>query len=116
MPFAEGVRLLNEAGIEQDPYEDLSTPNEKALGTNRNKLFLLLLLAGFCLCANRLAVFCLSGAIIKEKYNTDFYRLDKFPTAARPFYTMLDPTDEKITNSYVIKCCGNGVLLLGCRY
>ena len=29
------------------------------------------------------------------KKGTDFYRLDKFPTAARPFYTMLDADDEK---------------------
>ena len=27
---------------------------------------------------------------IKEKYNTDFYVLDKFPLAVRPFYTMPD--------------------------
>lgn len=30
------------------------------------------------------------GRIIKEKYNTDFYVLDKFPLAVRPFYTMPD--------------------------
>ena len=30
------------------------------------------------------------GRLIKEKYNTDFYILDKFPLAIRPFYTMTD--------------------------
>lgn len=30
------------------------------------------------------------GRLIKEKYNTDFYILDKFPLAIRPFYTMPD--------------------------
>lgn len=30
------------------------------------------------------------GRIIKEKFNTDFYVLDKFPLAVRPFYTMPD--------------------------
>lgn len=31
------------------------------------------------------------GRLVKEKYNTDFYILDKFPLAIRPFYTMPDP-------------------------
>ena len=30
------------------------------------------------------------GRLVKEKYNTDFYILDKFPLAIRPFYTMPD--------------------------
>ncbi len=33
------------------------------------------------------------GKLVKEKYGTDYYILDKFPTAARPFYTMPDPQD-----------------------
>ncbi len=33
------------------------------------------------------------GKIIKQKYGTDFYILDKFPLAVRPFYTMPDPTN-----------------------
>jgi aspartyl-tRNA synthetase len=31
------------------------------------------------------------GAIVAEKYETDFYILDKFPLCLRPFYTMPDP-------------------------
>ena len=30
---------------------------------------------------------------MKEKYNTDFFMLDKFPLTIRPFYTMPDPAD-----------------------
>ena len=56
--------MLKDAGIEQDPLDDLSTATEKAL-----------------------------GAIVKEKHGTDFYMLYGYPQAARPFYTMLDPTD-----------------------
>lgn len=35
----------------------------------------------------------LLGKLVKEKYKTDFYMLDKFPLAVRPFYTMPDPED-----------------------
>lgn len=69
--FKEGVKLLQEAGFNQDPFEDLSSETEKAL-----------------------------GKIVKEKYQTDFYMLYGYPVGARPFYTMLDPNDERYTNSY----------------
>lgn len=54
--------MLREVGIEMGDEEDLSTPNEKLL-----------------------------GRLVKAKYDTDFYILDKFPLAIRPFYTMPDP-------------------------
>ena len=69
--FKEGVEMLKEAGMEQDPLEDLSTETEKKL-----------------------------GALVKEKYDTDFYMLYGYPVNARPFYTMLDPHDPNYTNSY----------------
>ena len=31
------------------------------------------------------------GRLVKAKYQTDFFMLDKFPLAVRPFYTMPDP-------------------------
>ncbi|KAK4239161.1 aspartate--tRNA ligase, cytoplasmic [Achaetomium macrosporum] len=36
----------------------------------------------------------------RNKYNTDFYVLDKFPESARPFYAKEDPTNRKVTNAY----------------
>ena len=33
------------------------------------------------------------GRIVKAKYKTDYFIMDKFPLALRPFYTMPDPTD-----------------------
>jgi len=33
------------------------------------------------------------GRLIKTKYDTDYYIIDKFPMALRPFYTMPDPED-----------------------
>lgn len=69
LEYTEGVKLLREAGVEMDDEEDLSTPNEKLL-----------------------------GRLVKAKYDTDFYILDKFPLAIRPFYTMPDPNNPVTAN------------------
>jgi len=79
--YAEGCALLREAGINQDDYEDLSTENEKKLGD-----------------------------IVKEKYDTDFFFMDKYPLAVRPFYTMPDPTNPKLSNSYDFFIRGQEIL------
>jgi aspartyl-tRNA synthetase len=42
------------------------------------------------------------GAEIMERYNTDFFMLDKYPSLIRPFYTMPDPVDDRYSNSYDI--------------
>jgi len=33
------------------------------------------------------------GRIIKSKYDTDYFIIDKFPMDLRPFYTMPDPNN-----------------------
>ena len=33
------------------------------------------------------------GKLVKDKYNTDYYILDKFPLVLSPYYTMPDPVD-----------------------
>lgn len=33
------------------------------------------------------------GRLVKEKHHTDFYIIDKFPLAIRPFYTMPDASE-----------------------
>jgi len=40
------------------------------------------------------------GKLVKAKYDTDFFILDKFPKEVRPFYTMPDPNHPDYTNSY----------------
>lgn len=70
LPFTEGLQMLRDDGIDVEE-EDLSTRNEIRL-----------------------------GELVKEKYKTDYYVLDKFPTSARPFYTMKDAADPKWTNSF----------------
>ncbi|CAD5230950.1 unnamed protein product [Bursaphelenchus xylophilus] len=79
--YWEGVKLLQENGIDQKEDEDLSTPTEKEL-----------------------------GRLVREKYKTDFYVLDKFPLAIRPFYTMPDPDDSRWSNSYDMFMRGEEIL------
>lgn len=79
--FKEGIALLREAGKQVDDLEDLSTENEKLL-----------------------------GKIVREKYDTDFYILDKFPLAIRPFYTMPCPEDPRYSNSYDFFMRGEEIL------
>lgn len=81
MLYSEGRKLLAEAGVEIGPEEDLSTPAEKLL-----------------------------GRLVKAKYDTDFYILDKYPLAVRPFYTMPDPQDQLSSNSYDMFMRGEEIL------
>lgn len=71
--FAEAKKFLKESGypIEDDPYADIGTKEEKAL-----------------------------GEIMLKKHNTDFYTVDKYPRALRPFYTKPCPENPELTNSY----------------
>ena len=92
IPFKEGVQLLIDDGYKDDdgnapsPFEDLSTAAERRL-----------------------------GQLVKEKYKTDYYILDKFPASARPFYTMPDPSDDRYTNSFDIFMRGQEILSGGQR-
>ncbi|TGZ84347.1 aspartyl-tRNA synthetase [Ascodesmis nigricans] len=80
--FKDGVKMLHEAGhTEVSPTEDLSTEMERTL-----------------------------GKLVLEKYDTDFYILDKFPSSVRPFYTMPDPEDPTYSNSYDFMMRGEEIL------
>jgi len=81
LTYEEGVALLAKHGIFQNPLEDLSTENERKL-----------------------------GQIVADEYETDFYILDKFPLAVRPFYTMPDPKDERWSNSYDLMIRGEEIV------
>lgn len=80
MTYKEGIEMLKKDGADIDEYGDLDTVNEKRL-----------------------------GKLVKEKYGTDFYILDKYPMAVRPFYTMPDHEDPKYSNSYDIFIRGQEV-------
>uniref|UniRef100_G1K905 Aspartate--tRNA ligase, cytoplasmic n=1 Tax=Anolis carolinensis TaxID=28377 RepID=G1K905_ANOCA len=81
LEFPEALAMLREAGVEMGDEDDLSTPSEKLL-----------------------------GRLVKEKYDTDFYILDKYPLAVRPFYTMPDPKNPKTSNSYDMFMRGEEIL------
>ena len=81
LTYKEAVRLLQENGVDMGDEDDLSTPAEKLL-----------------------------GRLIKQKYDTDFFILDKFPLAVRPFYTMPDPKNKKWSNSYDMFMRGEEIL------
>jgi ergosteryl-3beta-O-L-aspartate synthase len=90
--FSEGVKILDESGWQNDDgsqqseYSDLPSKGEERL-----------------------------GKLVKEKFHTDYYILDKFPTSARPFYTMLDPKNSKLTNSFDFMVKGKKILSGGQR-
>ena len=90
--FKDGVQMLIDSGWKDEngnppsPYEDLHTRDEIRL-----------------------------GELVKEKYHTDYYILDKFPVSARPFYTMPNPNDSRFTNSYDLFLRGQEILSGGQR-
>lgn len=81
LEFHQAVAMLRDAGVQMGDEEDMSTPSEKLL-----------------------------GRLVKAKYDTDFYMLDKFPLAIRPFYTMPDPNNPKYSNSYDMFMRGEEIL------
>ncbi|KAL2007990.1 hypothetical protein VTN00DRAFT_7972 [Thermoascus crustaceus] len=90
--FRDGIRMLNESGwLTEDGTplpedEDLHTRDEVRL-----------------------------GELVREKYGTDYYILDKYPTSARPFYTMPDPDDPRYSNSFDMFIRGQEIVSGGQR-
>lgn len=50
------------------------------------------------------------GKLVKEKYQTDFYFLHRYPLAIRPFYTMPCPDDDNYSNSFDIFIRGEEII------
>ncbi|KAH9082062.1 aspartyl-tRNA synthetase [Lactarius deliciosus] len=50
------------------------------------------------------------GRIVKAKYDTDYFIIDKFPMELRPFYTMPDPSNPELSNSYDFFMRGEEIL------
>jgi len=71
LEWPDAIQMLRESGEVIGDFEDIDTRTEKRL-----------------------------GALVKAKYHTDFYILDKFPLHIRPFYTMDDPARPGYSNSY----------------
>ena len=77
IPFKDAVQLLTDSGWLNEDGEPVSALEDLA---TRDEIRL--------------------GEVMKEKFKTDYYILDKFPRSARPFYTMPDAQDERYTNSF----------------
>jgi aspartyl/asparaginyl-tRNA synthetase len=69
--WKDGIAMLREAGEEAGDFDDLTSAQEVVL-----------------------------GALVKEKFKSDFFILDQYPSNIRPFYTMLNPEDDRYSNSY----------------
>jgi len=63
--------MLEGEGIKREPLADLSTEEERIL-----------------------------GKLVREKYETDLFFLDRYPSAVRPFYTMPCKDDVQLSNSF----------------
>lgn len=90
LTFAEAQALLRAEGPAEFAHvsddEDMSTPQEKAL-----------------------------GAVVRKKFQTDFYVIDKFPVDARPFYALPDPANARVTNAFDFFMRGQEILSGGQR-
>lgn len=75
--FSECVNILRDDGKIQDDFEDLNTENEKRL-----------------------------GEIIKQKYNSDLFIIDQYPSKVRPFYTMPHPENPNYACAFdvIFRC------------
>lgn len=69
--FREGAKMLNKNGFIQSETDDLTTENEKEL-----------------------------GSLVKTIFGTDLFVLTEYPTSARPFYTKKLEENENFTQSY----------------
>ena len=65
LTYREGLKMLQDDGVDISQDADINTENEKRL-----------------------------GRLVKKEHGTDYYILDKFPIALRPFYTMPDAADS----------------------
>ncbi|KAF3386378.1 Aspartate--tRNA ligase, cytoplasmic [Penicillium rolfsii] len=90
--FTDGIQMLNDSGWRDEEGKPL--PSDEDLAT-RDEIRL--------------------GQLVKEKYGTDYYVLDKFPRGARPFYTMPDPEDDRFTNSFDMFIRGQEIVSGGQR-
>jgi aspartyl/asparaginyl-tRNA synthetase len=82
LTFEEGIQILVDSGYPvPDTMADLNTEAERRL-----------------------------GALVAEKYDTDFFILTRFPAAIRPFYTMPDPANPSWSNSFDVFIRGEEII------
>lgn len=90
LTFAQAVDLLVEDGVDRSTLDDIklvATPFceavvDKIISTENEKRL---------------------GRIVKAKYDTDYFIIDKFPMELRPFYTMPD-ANNSVRNFFFPRC------------
>ncbi|ERN09785.1 hypothetical protein AMTR_s00029p00241780 [Amborella trichopoda] len=86
LTFEEGIQMLREAGIEADLLGDLNIETERKL-----------------------------GQIVRDKFNTDFYILHRYPLALRPFYTLPCSDNTSFGRSFDVFMRGEEIISGGQR-
>jgi aspartyl-tRNA synthetase len=71
LEWPEAIAMLRQAGVTIGDLEDMNAEKERTL-----------------------------GRAVYEKYHTDFYIVDQFPTHIRPFYSMVNPDNPTYANAY----------------
>lgn len=79
--WPDAIQMLREQGVEIGDYEDLNREKEALLGEQ-----------------------------VRNRYDTDIFILNRFPSELRPFYTMLDSEDPRYTRSYDVIIRGQEVM------
>lgn len=79
--FAEGVRLLREAGYDAKDDEDLDTEKVGLLLSPQLMNWPPSSDSSLCVCGHEQEKAL--GRIVKEKYHTDFYIMDQYPLSVR---------------------------------
>jgi len=81
LTYKQAIDMLIGDGVPKESLDDINTENERRL-----------------------------GRLVKAKYDTDYFIIDKFPMELRPFYTMPDPEDPTLSNSYDFFMRGEEIL------
>jgi aspartyl/asparaginyl-tRNA synthetase len=79
LTFSEAVDLLVEDGVDRAVLDDIK--------------YVVLIPCGVSLTSCSTENEKRLGRVVKAKYDTDYFIIDKFPMELRPFYTMPDPSN-----------------------
>ncbi|CAM8910170.1 unnamed protein product [Rhodiola kirilowii] len=81
LTFEEGIKMLQEDGLEVDPLGDLNTEAERRL-----------------------------GQLVFNKYGTELFILHRYPLSVRPFYTMPCYDNKDYSNSFDVFIRGEEII------
>ena len=90
LTFSQAIDLLVEDGVDRAVLDDIKSVISS---------FLINMSLTPCSTENEKRL----GRIVKAKYDTDYFIIDKFPMELRPFYTMPDPNNPVCFCS--LRCC-----------